>query len=123
MALRTIIQTGDWTDPDTWAEGEVPTAEDDVVWQSGSLTINTSNAICNTMTLQEYDGYLNWDNGAVLTIVTNFYLDQSSGLILVLANPQDKIVFQSSLVSVWFDGDRSVAVFDNGSETFYIPYI
>lgn len=123
MAIRTIKQTGDWTNPNTWDEGEVPTAEDDVVWQSGSLTINTSDAICNTMTLQEYDGYLNWDNGAVLTIVSNLYLDQSSGLILVLANPEERIVFQSSTVSVWYDGERQVAVFDNGSEIFYIPYV
>jgi len=123
MAIRTIVQTGDWTDINTWGEGEVPTAEDDVVWQSGSLTINTSDATCNTMTLQEYDGYFNFVNGAVLTIVTNLYLDQSSGITLTFANGVDKFVFLSSTVNVWYDGERQVAVFDNGSETFYIPYV
>lgn len=121
MAFRTIVQNGDWNDPNIWYEGEVPTAEDDVFWQSGHITINVSDAICNTLTLQEYDGYLSFANGSVLNIVTNIYLDTSSGL--VLANPVDKIIFQSSTVSVWYDPTKNIAEFDNGSEIFYIPYV
>lgn len=121
MAIRTCNATGNWSDPNTWVEGEVPTASDDVVWQSGDLTIDTSDAICKTINLEEYSTYLNFVNGSVLTVVEQMYLALSSGLIL--ANPVDKIIFQSSTVSVWYDGERSVAVFDNGVGIYIIAYV
>jgi hypothetical protein len=119
MARRTIIG-GNWSDPNAWQEGIVPTIEDDVFWQEGDLTIDT-NAECSTIDLTAYPDYLFFNDGTTLTIDKQIYLIYCSGLML--SNPVDKIIFNSSLVSVWYDPSKQVATFDNGLDIYLISYV
>lgn len=69
-ATRTISDSGgNWNDPATWVEGEIPTSSDDVVATatSGDLTINIA-AAARSVNLTDYTGTLTHNAGITLSI-------------------------------------------------------
>lgn len=94
-ASFTAVSSGDWSDSNTWDQGSVPTATDDVFIKGDAIvTLDVSNAVCANINLgsnsnpNKGNGTILFNSGSVLTssgIITfgdggkNGYLDMTSG--------------------------------------------
>ena len=76
LGVKFTMQSGNWTDPSTWNGGILPTNLDDVIITTGdTVTINTSTAQCNNLTIDGGLLFPNTATGMGITINGSLQID------------------------------------------------
>lgn len=122
---KTIITSGNWSDPATWGANGSPSATDKVILSSGqTLTIDVPFTI-EEITISQ-GATLTWSNSSSLTINSRITVEGSvnmNGGNINLPTSGSQFILSGTASFIWDPGDNTVSgatLFTNGNEIFSI---
>ena len=119
--VKRIVSTGNWSDPNIWEDGILPTEEDDVIINPVNGDINMDIAVtCASIDVQNFIGNFIFNNGMPFIVTNRFYLSQCNGFALV--NPVGNLYCTNTAISAYFDTDKQVVLYNDGVFDYIISY-
>jgi len=121
MTTRRIINLGNWSDPNIWENGVLPTEEDDIVVNPICGEINIDIAVtCASIDVQNFVGSFVFHNGMPFIVTNRVYLSQCNGFTLV--NPVDNLYCTNSAILAYCDTEKKVVIYNDGGLEYIISY-
>lgn len=121
MSTKRIINSGNWSDPSIWDNGDLPVETDDVIISPIGGDVNIDIPVtCKSIDVQNFIGNFIFNNGISFVVTDKVYLSPCNGFALV--NPVGNLYCTNTAVAAYFDTDRKVVLYNDGVFDYIISY-
>jgi hypothetical protein len=130
-AQITTAQSGNWSETSTWVGGNLPTSSNDIIIGAGHiLTVNTTDAVCNSISFGDANAKIYLDTLSVLSVYGNINLVSTSHAAFSYWASGSKLKFAGvadQLLNGWTTSTTATAtslmevVIDKDSGKVYTP--